>query len=171
MFDLPQLGSGTQRQNRDDLDYFPVVHVTDTAAEICSVLKILLVPRHMADAQIIFDDTVHCAQLAPNYARRTSPRHLSSGPCLLTQIISRLETPGTMNEVPSSRRISRASRTRSRCQIDDQTLYELPRFDTAADRLSTDNLARCTQGKAALCHSWPAFLSDIFDVKEQEKIV
>ncbi|KAH9910893.1 uncharacterized protein B0H18DRAFT_836473, partial [Fomitopsis serialis] len=153
------------------LDGCPYVHVSDTAAEIRSLLRILFIGRqyvfkpYMRRTDLEFDDMANCIRLAHKY----------DIPDLLEDALEKLEgyypesDPDSWDTVcgdgPSTRAIvalnlAHLTDTPSIfpaamydcCNLDGQTILAgRIHSDGAADFLSPVDLARCIDGKARLC--------------------
>ncbi|TFY52892.1 hypothetical protein EVJ58_g9755 [Rhodofomes roseus] len=179
MVNAAQLPPSQSRDQPESGDNCTVVHVTDTAAEMRSLLMVLLEGRHYMQRRLefTFEDMANCIQLACKYEiedlledslkelRRYYPddfdawdsRVESAEPthAIVAVNLARLVCPGAQSLFPSA--------IYACCQLDAMEMVDgHKREDGAVDSLSREDLALCINGKAELCVRAVPFIHKLF---------
>ncbi|KAH9925145.1 uncharacterized protein B0H18DRAFT_933897 [Fomitopsis serialis] len=165
MFNLPQPTPSTSQD--DVFDGCPIVHVTDTVAEIRSLLAVLFSGRqcvYIRRVALKFDDIANCVRLAHKYGiqdlledsleelKRYFPESFDAWDCRLKcndpadaiVAVNLARLTNTESILPAA--------LYSCCQLDgDDILEGRVRGDGVIETLSSEDLARCFDGKAKLC--------------------
>ncbi|KAH9829559.1 uncharacterized protein C8Q71DRAFT_400750 [Rhodofomes roseus] len=167
------------------LDDCPVVHVTDTAAEVRSLLAILLGGRrYMRRLKFEFDDVANCIRLAHKYGIQDvledSLEELKKYfPATFDAFATRL-TSETSTDAIVAANLARLTNTLSIlpaalygcCQLDGKELLEgKVRKDGVVDTLNFEDLGHCTDGMRRLCTLNVQLASDVFSPLDNAECV
>ncbi|EPT02350.1 hypothetical protein FOMPIDRAFT_1101492, partial [Fomitopsis schrenkii] len=185
MFNLPAPAPGSDASQEVDTDGCPVVHITDTASELRSLLSFLIRARRSGRLNDPFEDLTNCIRIAHKYdvqdvfEERMGELMCCYYPDNLVALYKCWKNSGladtsyTTNAKRAILAVNLAHITNTPsilpsalyvcCQLDaDVLLRGRVRRDGVVDTLSHEDLVRCIRGKAMLCTRSVQVCLDVF---------